>query len=146
MIKSTEKPLGFTRFGHVGNQIQIYCVIDMLFEISRKIWLSMQINKNSNVLIYISKLRITIPMLIVAAILSYYFYLNNMLQISSEIVILNTNVALLVIVISFIINPPPHPPHPKKKTQKRKANKITSNRQRNRITTKQDKIIKNPSH
>lgn len=127
MIKSTEKPLGFTRFGHVGNQIQIYCVIDVLFEISRKIWSSMQINKNSNVLIYISKLRITIPMLIVAAtsILSYYFYLNNMLQISSEIVILNTNVALLVIVISFIIKPPPpsppSPPPPKKKDPKKKS-------------------------
>lgn len=139
MIKSTEKPLGFTRFGHVGNQIQIYCVIDMLFEISRQIWLSMQINKNSNVLIYISKLRITIPMLIVTAILflSYYFYLINMLQISSEIVILNKNVALLVIVIFLLSSPPP----PKKKDQKkkkRKANKITSNRQRNRITTKQE--------
>lgn len=46
MIKSTEKPLGFTRFGHVDNQIQIYCVIDMLIEISRKIWSSMQINEN----------------------------------------------------------------------------------------------------
>lgn len=123
MIKSTEKPLGFTRFGHVGNQIQIYCVIDMLFEISRKIWSSMQINKNSNVLIYISKLRITIPMLIVAAILSYYFYLNNMLQISSEIVILNKNVALLVIVIFFIIKPPKKK-RPKKEKKKSKQDNI----------------------
>lgn len=70
MIKSTEKPLGFTTFGHVANQIHLLHNRSMIRNIEKNLtkYANKQKFKCLNLLFKTTK---TIPMLTVAAILSY---------------------------------------------------------------------------